>query len=76
MAALNVRLTFPTELVSEPVIYNLGRDYNIITNIRRANVTQDSAWAILQMTGDTSELEKALEYLKNINVKIEHIKNA
>ena len=70
MAALKLRLTFPMELSSEPVIYNLVRRYNIITNIRRASVTQDSAWIALELTGKADELEKAVKYLKSIGIEV------
>ena len=36
MAKRRVRFTFPTPLVTQPVIYNLGHDFKIVTNIRRA----------------------------------------
>ena len=71
MALLKVRLTFPPELVTEPVIYNLGRKYKIITNIRRANITQNAGWIILEISGSSDEIEKAVEYLESIKVKVE-----
>lgn len=73
MAVLKARLTFPNELVTEPVIYNLGRKYKIITNIRRANITQNAGWVILEINGDQNEIDKAVEYLENIKVKVEPV---
>jgi ABC-type methionine transport system ATPase subunit len=73
MALLKARLTFPPELVTEPVIYNLGRKYKIITNIRRANITQNAGWIILEISGGSDEIEKAVEYLESIKVKVEPV---
>jgi len=39
VAKMRVYLTFPTDLIQVPVIYHLGKDFNIVTNIRRADVT-------------------------------------
>ena len=41
MARQRVKLTFPPELITEPVIYNLGNEFEVVTNIRRAKVTRD-----------------------------------
>ena len=73
MAVLKARLTFPNELVTEPVVYNLGRKYKIITNIRRANITQNAGWVILEINGDQDEINKAVEYLESIKVKVEPV---
>ena len=73
MAVLKVRLTLPSELVTEPIIYNLGSKYKIITNIRRANITQNAGWVILEISGGSNEIEKAVEYLKSVKVKVEPV---
>jgi len=36
-----VRLTFPSELVQQPIIYRLVSDFGIVPNIRRADVRAD-----------------------------------
>lgn len=73
MKALKVRLTFPTDKITEPIIYNIGQQFRVITNIRRANVTEESGWVILEMQGTSDQLDLAIEYLKNINVQVEPI---
>ena len=50
--------TFPTKMVTEPVIYNLGKDFEIETNIRRADVREDTGWVILELKGTEEEIEK------------------
>ena len=44
MAKQRMKFTFPTELIKEPVIYKLGKQFALITNIRRADVTEDRGW--------------------------------
>ena len=44
MAFLRLRLTFPPDLITEPIIHNIGQQYNVITSIRRADVTSDRGW--------------------------------
>ena len=73
MKALKVRLTFPTDKITEPIIYNIGQQFRVVTNIRRANVTEESGWVVLEMRGTSEQLELAIGYLKNINVQVEPI---
>jgi ABC-type methionine transport system ATPase subunit len=73
MAVSKLRLTFPPELVSEPVVYNLGRKYRVIINIRRANITQNAGWIILEISGTKDEIQKAVEYLESVKVKVETV---
>lgn len=71
MTSLRVRLTFPPERVTEPIIYNIGHQYQVITNIRRANVTEEAGWVMLELLGPPDEIERAVDYLKNISVQVE-----
>ncbi len=73
MAFLRVRLNFPPSQITEPVIYNIGKQYDIVTNIRRANVTADSGWVVLEITGEADELERAVDHLRNIHVEVEPV---
>lgn len=73
MAFLRVRLSFPQSQITEPVIYNIGKQYNVVTNIRRANVTADTGWVVLEITGEADELERAVDHLRNIKVDVEPV---
>ncbi len=44
-------MIFDPLLVTEPVIYQLGKQFAIVTNIRRADVTRDQGWVLLEITG-------------------------
>src|SRR5207245_3056159 len=70
MARRRLKLIFGTDLVKEPVIYQLGRKFEIVTNIRRADVTGDAGWVILEVTGEPDELDKGVEYLESRGVRV------
>ena len=42
-----VRFTFLDKLIKEPVIHKVGRDFNVVTNIRRADMQDGIGWVIL-----------------------------
>ena len=41
---LRLHLTSRSQLMEDPIIWRLGRQYDIITNIRRANVEESVGW--------------------------------
>ena len=51
MGVQRVKFTFLTELVREPIIYQLGQNFQLVTNIRRADVREDMGWVVLELDG-------------------------
>ena len=70
MAQKRVRFAFEGEQVKEPVIYRLGKDFPVITNIRRAQVEGDSGWVVLELDGDLASIEEALDWARSQGVQI------
>ena len=73
MAKSRVHLTFPEKLVQEPIIFGLGKKFDIVTNIRRANVEETFGWVILEMDGAADALEAGLQYLIDMGVQVSPI---
>ena len=71
MARRRLKLIFGPSLVKEPVIYQLGRKFEIVTNIRRADVTKDQGWVLLEVSGEPEELDRGVEFLESKGVKVE-----
>ena len=59
--------------MTEPVIYHLGKKHEIVTNIRRADVTGDQGWVVLELTGEPEELERGVAYLESRGVRVEPV---
>jgi len=68
-----VYLTYPKEQVKEPLIYNVGIRFKVVTNIRQATVSDAVGLVALELDGEPSEIEKAVKYLKDKGVKVEPI---
>ncbi|MGQ9631534.1 MAG: NIL domain-containing protein [bacterium] len=71
MAVIKVLLRFPPERLNEPIIYNIGHKFNVITNIRSADIGQDAGWAVLEIMGEEDEIQRSLDYAKSIGVRVE-----
>ncbi len=44
MAKRRVMFTFPQKLIKEPIIYTLSHQFKVVTNIRRADVSEHKGW--------------------------------
>lgn len=73
MANFKIRLSFPEEKIKEPIIYQIGHEFKVVTNIRRADVREKRGWVELELTGEASEIDKAIDSLKTKGVKVEPI---
>ena len=71
MAEKHVRLTFSPELIREPLIYDLGREFQVITNIRMADVDATVGWVVLGLEGEEDEIERALEWARSKGVRVD-----
>jgi sulfur-carrier protein len=73
ITSLKVHITFPEDKIKEPIIYELGTRYKVVTNIRKADVTEKTGWVDLEITGDPQEVERAVAGLKERGVKVDPI---
>lgn len=73
MTKLRVRLTFPQGLIKEPLIYLLGKDFNVVTNIRRANVTKDKGWVLLELEGTEADVQSGIAWITEKGVRVDPV---
>ena len=71
MVTKRVKFTFPQELIKEPVIYKLGVDFGIVTNIRRADIRDDMGWVVLE--GESDVVDEGLEWVISTGVRVDPI---
>jgi ABC-type methionine transport system ATPase subunit len=63
-------VSFPEELVERPMIYEIVRAYDVVPNIRRANVEAHSGWVILQLTGASDQIDASITYLEGLGCQV------
>ncbi|HAW50644.1 TPA: FeS-binding protein [bacterium] len=74
MAKIRLSLRFPKEISKKPIIWKLGKDFNVITNIRRANIVEDDiGWMLLELEGKMDEIERAMDGLILQGVRVDPI---
>ncbi len=73
MDRLRVRLTFPPDLIQQPILYRLVKDFDIVINIRRADVKADYGWVVLELDAPEALLQRGVAWLKAQGVQVDPI---
>jgi len=66
-------LMFPTKLITRPIVWELGKSFNVITNIRQASVTDEIGIVSLSLEGEREDIKKAIVWLEKEGVKVEPV---
>ncbi len=66
-------LNFPAKLITRPVIYELGKNFPIVTNIRQASVADEIGIVSLELDGSREDIKTAISWLESLGVKVEPV---
>ena len=66
-----VKLTFPQNLIKEPVLFIMAKKYDVMPNIRRARVTDTVGEMVLEIEGTEENLEKGIQSLRDEGIEVE-----
>ena len=73
MAKRRIMLTYGPEVSSEPIIYTIGQQFNLVTNIRRADATEDRGWIELEVEGKEKDIEAGIAWAISKGVRIDPV---
>ncbi len=66
-------LIFPQKRIREPIIYQLGHKFQVVTNIRQCSVTEQVGLVSLELDGERAEIKKAIKWLEARDIKVEPV---
>ncbi len=66
-------LMYPSRLITRPVIYELGKKFELVTNLRQASVTAEVGIVSLEIEGEREEIKNAIEWLEELGIKVEPV---
>ena len=66
-------LMFPAKLITRPIIWELSKNFEIVTNVRQCSVTDEVGLASLSLEGERGEIKKAIAWLEELGVKVEPV---
>ncbi len=73
MVTRQVMFTFPQEMIREPIIYNLGHQFRVVTNIRRADISEDKGWVVLELEGEEEDIEQGIAWVMSKGVRVDPV---
>ncbi len=73
MIKKRVKFTFPQELITEPVIYEMARRFEVMPNIRRADVRDDMGWVVLELEGEEDRIDEGIKWVKETGVRVDPV---
>ena len=68
-----VKLTYPVILLNQPVLYQLIKQFDLITNILHAHVTPAEGWLVLDIEGEQEKVEGGLAWVAAQGIYVERI---
>ena len=65
-------LHFPKNMVNQPIVYRLIKEYNLSFNILKAKILPaEEGLMVMELTGSEKDYERGIEYLKSSGVTIQ-----
>jgi ABC-type methionine transport system ATPase subunit len=66
-------LMFPARLITRPILWELAKNFSLVTNIRQASVTAEVGLVSLELDGERDEIKKAIAWLEEQGIKVEPV---
>ena len=64
MAKLRFHIRYPEERIPDPILYQIGKEFQVVTSIRRADVRETTGWLDVEFAGEADEIDRAVEGLR------------
>jgi ABC-type methionine transport system ATPase subunit len=66
-------LMYPPRLIKEPLIWQLGQKFPVVTNIRQCSVTDEIGIVCLEVDGKRDDVKAAIRWLEKLGVSVEPV---
>lgn len=66
-------LTYPRNLIREPILYQLVKKFDLVFNIRGASVSEEMGLVAVEFEGSAEQIERAINWLRQTGVTVEPI---
>ena len=73
MTKRQVMFTFPPELIKEPIIFTLSQQFKVTSNIRRADISENKGWVVLELEGEEKNIEEGITWVISKGVRVDPV---
>jgi ABC-type methionine transport system ATPase subunit len=72
-AKTRVWLTYPPQKIKRPIIWELGKKFDIVTDIRQASVNDELGIVCLELDGAAAEIKAGISWLEKNGVNVDPV---
>ncbi|MFC1974591.1 NIL domain-containing protein [Chloroflexota bacterium] len=73
MAKRRVMFSFTPETITEAIIHTISQQFNLVTNIRQADLTEDRGWIVLELSGEEQDIEAGIDWAISKGVRVDPV---
>ncbi|MFN3729278.1 MAG: NIL domain-containing protein [Fimbriimonadaceae bacterium] len=73
---MEVTITAGKETVDRPWLWQLGRDFGVRVNVKKANIDTDFGWVLVELEGPVEEVQRAIAWLMTTGLHVEALQRA
>ncbi|MFI5353052.1 MAG: NIL domain-containing protein [Candidatus Binatales bacterium] len=66
-------LSYPRDLIKQPLLYQLVKKFDLVFNIRGASVSEEMGLVAVEFEGSSEQIDRALSWLRQTGVTVEPI---
>jgi hypothetical protein len=66
-------LMYPPKLITTPVVWQLSNQFNVVTNVRQASVTDEIGIVCLELEGKRADIKLSIKWLERMGIKVEPV---
>lgn len=72
MPVITVHIATRTaEQAGQPILYRLGKDFQVVTNLRRAALSEEGGYVEVDIEGSLEEVQRAVAWLNTTGLSID-----
>ena len=64
---------YPPKLIQQPLLWQLAKKFEVITNVRQASITDEIGLVCLELDGQRKVIKEAIKWLEKQGVKVEPV---
>lgn len=76
MTTVEINVTAGKDQVGEPWIWQIGRNFNVKVNLKKANVDSDFGWVQLELEGPLEDVQRSIAWLMTTGLHVEALQRA
>jgi ABC-type methionine transport system ATPase subunit len=66
-------LMYPPRRIKDPIVWQLGHKFDVVTNVRQATVTEEIGVVCLELDGKRAEIKAAIKWLEKNGISVEPV---